>query len=251
MPSELVKTLPAELMVVDQEAINKAIVEAQEFAEQHANRLALGVEVYEAQGIQSEVDMERANEILGSIASARRTTEEKWEAPVSFFNKTHKTLTGWRKRGTDLFDRLRERIEKPMKAYVRAQEELARQRQAEAERAAEQLRRVKEAEARRLAREGEIAASREAKAMAEAITAPVLPGPEFKLEGTNIRRPWTVTIFEPMALVKAIAEGRAPLEAIKEFDVVFLKRRAAELGKEGVIYPGVRADQDVGFSTRA
>src|SRR4030067_707890 len=101
-PTELVKTLPADLWVVDKDTINTAIKEAQEFAQQHANRLSLAVETYEANGIQTALDMERANEVLGSIVSARRTTEEKWEAAVSFFNKAHKTLTGRRKRGPGL-----------------------------------------------------------------------------------------------------------------------------------------------------
>jgi len=230
--------------------MNSWIAEAQALASEHVNRLTVAIQQYEQTGITTEVDMQRANEILGSVAAARRMVEEKWEVPVKAANTTHKILTGLRKRGTDLFDSLRARIEKPMKTYIKQQEELARQRQREADEAAAELKKRQEAEARRLARQGDVAGAREAKAVAQAITAPVMPGPEIKLDGTTLRRPWIITIFDPLALVKAIAEGQAPIEVIREFNEVYLKRRASEINQEGIIYPGVRAKQDIGFGVK-
>lgn len=239
------------LEAVDHGKINDSIRQAHAYVEQQASRLAVAVKTFEDGGIQSDLDMARANEILTDIVAARRSTEERWEAPIAFFRKAHQTLTGWRKRGTDLFDGLRQRLERPMKEYINEREKLQRKRQQEAERAAATLRKAKEAEARRLAKQGDIAAALDAKAVAEAIIAPVLPTDDLKLEGNTIRKVWTITITDRVALVKAIADGTAPLEVIKQFDESFLKRQAIERGQEGELYPGVIASREISFSVKA
>ncbi len=242
------KTLALE--IIDPAQLNTSIQQVQEYSQQQAWRLSVAVKSVEDTGIHSKVELDRANEILGAIVDASATVEERWEAPIAFFRKAHQTLTGWRKRELSLFEALRARIEAPMKAFIAAHEAEERRRQEEAERAALLLRKAKEAEAKRLAKQGELGAAMLAKEMAAAIVAPTIPTEEIKLEGNAIRKQWEVTVTDPMALIKAVAEGAAPIEVIKDFDESFLKRRAAERGSDGELFPGVTAKQVIGFAVR-
>jgi len=190
--------------------------------------------------------MERANEVLAVIAEGKKIVEDYWNPKVSAAHGLHKMLTTARGEFTKRFDSLRERLERPMKAFRRAQDEEKARQQREIDRAAEALRKRKEAEARELMKQGQVAAAKEMKEEARAIVAPVLAIDTPKLEGTRESRPWVVTVVDPMALVIAIAEGKVSIEAIKEFNLGWLKRRASE--QNGLNYPGVSAEQDYSFA---
>jgi hypothetical protein len=108
-----------------------------------------------------------------------------------------------------------------------------------------------EAEARRIAEEAALAraVALEAggnKAAAEAVmAAPVVPAPVVVEKtvpagyGGATRRTWGAEVFDKLALVKAVAEGKAPLEAVEASGPV-LNGMARAL-KGALSIPGVRA----------
>jgi len=232
--------------------VQVAVAEAERIvATTKMDRLEAAVSTVEEQGIQNDAGMTQANEILLVIAEGKRIVEDYWAPKVSAAYAVHKMLTAERSKFTKRFDALRERLEKPMKEFRWAQAEEARRRQAEIDRAAEALRKQKLAEARKLTGEGDLAAAAELKAEAKAIVAPVVIMDTPKLEGTSERHPWVVTVDDSVALVQAIASGKVSMEAIKEFNLSWLKRRAAEVNDKATMermFPGVRVGQDISFA---
>ncbi len=227
--------------------VTTAIEQAEQVvARSNIDRLELAIKAVEEQGVHSEGQMEQANEILLVIAEGKTAVEKYWNPKVSAAHALHKMLTTARGEFTNRFDALRARLEKPMKAFRWAQIEENNRRQREIDQAAETLRKQKEAEARQLMKQGEVAAAKELRTEARAIVAPVLQVETQKLEGNTERQPWMVEVTDPMKLVIAIAEGKVSIEAIKEFNTGWLKKRATEMS--GLDYPGVRAWQDISFA---
>lgn len=81
------------------------------------------------------------------------------------------------------------------------------------------------------------------KEMAEAVlatpivdVAPVIETP--KVEGISFQTRYSAEVFDLMALIKAVAEGKVPIVAL-EANTVFLNRQAVALRSE-LKYPGVR-----------
>ena len=240
------------VIAAEPQEVQLAKVEAEQVvAKTNIDRLELVIKQFEEAGVHSDLEMERANEILAVIAEGKGRVEDYWNPKVSAAHGLHKMLTTARGEFTKRFDALRERLERPMKSWRREQAEEAARRQREIDLAAETLRKAKEAEARQLMKQGEVAAAQELKQEARAIVAPVLATETVKLDGTRESRPWVVTVENPMALVQAVAMGKVSIEVIKEFNAGWLKRMATAMNDKQTFelsYPGVKAEQDYSFA---
>lgn len=137
-----------------------------------------------------------------------------------------------------------------------AQQEAARQAAAAAEAAragdakkAEELQRQAEANAAA----AETAQAQAAVAAQEAAVVTVAP-PSIalvpKLSGVSGRMTYSAQVESLAALVQAVAEGKAPLEAIQA-NTVFLGQQARAFKKAGVLYPGVTVLAESALSVRA
>jgi len=114
----------------------------------------------------------------------------------------------------------------------------------------EEERRLQE-EAKKRAEEEALAAALEAEKAgdiqeAEAIIQTPVETPAIKIESyipkskeSHIRETWSAEGFDLMATVKAIADGKAPLQTV-EYDRVFLNKQATAY-KSALNIPGVRA----------
>lgn len=137
-----------------------------------------------------------------------------------------------------------------------AQQEAARQAAAAAEAAragdakkAEELQQQAEANAQA----AETAQAQAATAAQEAAVVTVAP-PSIalvpKLSGVSGRMTYTAQVENLKLLVHAIAEGKAPIEAIQP-NTVFLGQQARAFKKAGVLYPGVTVLAESALSVRA
>lgn len=111
-----------------------------------------------------------------------------------------------------------------------------------------------QADAQRLAAQAERSSCQAAAAAqtAEVITiAPLAPAPQ-RLTGIATRLIYSAEVVDLPALVRAVAEGQAPLQCLQA-DRKFLGAQARALQQEGLIFPGVqaRAEHQIAASRQA
>lgn len=114
---------------------------------------------------------------------------------------------------------------------------------------AEQLQQAAEANAA-VAETAQAQASTAAQEAAVVTVAPPTLAVVPKLAGVSGRMTYTAQVESLKALVHAIAEGKAPIEAVQA-NTVFLGQQARAFKKAGVLYPGVTVQAESALSVRA
>lgn len=199
--------------------------------------------------ITDDAGLEAASSFLKTIKNFRSMVKEHYEQDVKKAHELWKSLTEKRRKADDPLDQAERIIKIGMSAYHTAQEQ-KRQREEQA----------RQAEARKQAEEAKLAAAQEAEnggdheaasAILEApapvipvTVAPVVP----KIAGVSYKKVWHVEVTDKLALLRAIAEGRAPIGLV-DVNEGSLKKLAAALALEAP-YPGVRAWQQSEVSAR-
>jgi len=181
-----------------------------------------------------------AGETWKELTGLEKRIKAYWEDDVETARNLHKSLVAKRDAMLVPVGEQKNALRLGMKTFEDEQERARRAAQAAAE-----------AEARRIAEEAALAraVALEAggnKAAAEAVmAAPVVPAPVVVEKtvpagfGGATRRTWGAEVFDKLALVKAVAEGKAPLEAVEASGPV-LNGMARAL-KGALSIPGVRA----------
>lgn len=199
----------------------------------------------EAIGIPS--DQRKADE-LGSlqvrIGAYTKRLQEFWKIPKDAFFKMHRLITGAEKDDLAPWVALDAAVKsngiKFRQEQQRIADEIARRKQREHEEEQERLRK----EAAASLRYGEIDAAQETTARLEALaSAPPVQAAPVKVAGMAFGEKWVASVTDPMALVKAIAAGTVPLEAIGEFNMSYLNRQATALKNE-LNWPGVTVTRE-------
>lgn len=199
-------------------------------------------------GINDDNQLREVDTLLAKVNKAKDALEEATRPAISLAFARHRAMTGKVKEFMGRWDVLDGALRKLIIGYKQAKEELARKQQAELDRAAADQRRRLEEEARQAMRDGDISKAQSTQQLAQAVTAPVISQATPVLASTKDREVWEVQITDAMALVKAIAEGVVPLSAIKEFDLVFLRKEAAKRG--ALAWPGITAKKVPALSVR-
>ena len=181
-----------------------------------------------------------AGETWKSLTALEKRIKAYWEDDVTTALKLHRSLVAKRDAMLGPVGEQKKTLGIGMKSFEDEQERI---------RLAEQSRLM--AEARKVAEEAALAQAvileqNGHKAAAEAvIAAPVVPPAVYVPKttptgfGNATRRTWGAEVTDMMALVKAVAAGTVPIQAI-EANLVFLNQQARAL-KSAVQYPGVRA----------
>jgi len=143
-------------------------------------------------------------------------------------------------------------LDRKIGAYLQAQEQERLKREQEAREAAlkaEQDRLL--AEASHLSETGQQEQAEQVLEQAVKVEAPpvVLPSSVPKITGTSSRTNWKFQVTDLMALVKAVADGKVPIGAIKADDV-FLGQMARAM-KQNMKWPGVKVYAETGVSMRS
>lgn len=181
-----------------------------------------------------------AGETWKELTGLEKRVKEYWDGDVAAALKLHRSLVAKRDGMLKPVAEQKVALRVGMKAFEDEQERARREAQAKAE-----------AEARKAAEEAALAQAvalekNGHKAAADAVlAAPVVPPPVYIPPttpagfGAATRRTWGAEVFDFMALVKAVAEGKAPIEAI-EANTTFLNQQARAL-KGALSIPGVKA----------
>lgn len=204
----------------------------------------------------------KAGQFLVTIKDVRREIDATFDGPIASAHAAHKAIVAAKRNHSDPVDEAERIVKRKMAEYRQKQEDEARERQraaeAEARRIADEARRAAEAEARRVAEEARAAevarlkAEGDKKAAAAAAKAaiyvpPVVMPPPAPVvvphvapaaaAGVSFREKWSATVVDFAALVRAVADGKAPL-ALLTADTSALNRHAVAYKATAPI-PGV------------
>lgn len=209
--------------------------------------------------LQKEVDEKRTG-ITGPLNKAVKAVNDLFRAPKEYLEKAEATL----KRAMVTYTTEQERLAAEARRQAEAEARAERERLAQQEREAQEAARRAEAEAQAAAAAGDqvaaakaIQEAQAAQAQAEmaAITAnvmtvaPVVEAPA-KVSGISGRVNYSAEVTDLLALVKAVAEGAAPIECIQA-DTKFLGAQARAFKKAGSLFPGVIAKEERVIAARA
>ena len=181
-----------------------------------------------------------AGEMLKDLTGLEKQIKTYWEDDVAAALRLHRSLVAKRDAMLVPVGEKKTALRLGMKSWDGEQERIRRELQAKAD-----------AEARKAAEDAALAEAVELerngnKAAAEAVmAAPVAPAPVFIPKttpggyGQFTRKIWNAEVVDMLVLVKAVAAGHVPIQALQA-DKVFLNAQARSL-KGAMAYPGVRA----------
>jgi hypothetical protein len=198
-----------------------------------------------AKGLVIETDEQfvKAGELLKAIKALRAEIDQTFDPIIGKAHEAHKEAIAQKKKVdaplVEAEGLLKPRIARYLEDQERKRraEELRLQKLAQEEAERQQL-----ADAALLDDIGETAM---ANALIEekVYTPPVvLPRTAPKIAGITVRETWSAQVVNLMDLVKAVAAGRAPIQALQA-NTVFLNQQARSL-KNAMNWPGVRAVSD-------
>lgn len=185
---------------------------------------------------------ECAGNACKTLTTLEKRIKDYWEEDIARAYSMHKSLVSKREEMMKPVSARKALLRDQMKAWEDEQERVRREEQARAD-----------AEAKRLAEEQALAeaamheAAGDHEAAAAVIEQPLAPAPVVvastvpKGFGTFTRRTWRAEVTDLMALVKAVAAGKAPIKCL-EANMPFLNNQARALNTAMNI-PGVKAVQ--------
>ncbi len=216
-------------------------------------------DLMQVKALQKEVEEKRTS-ITGPLNQAVKAVNDLFRAPKEYLEKAEATL----KRSMVTWTTEQERLAAEARAKAEAEARAERERLAKIEREQQEAARKAQEEAQAAAAAGDTEAAAAAAAAAEeatqqaaiaAMTANVVTVvPEVeqasKVSGISGRTTYAAHVEDLLALVKAVAEGKAPIEAIQA-DTKFLNAQARAFKKQGQLYPGVNAVAERSIAARA
>jgi len=234
---------------------------------------AAGEDLQRIKALQKSVEDTRKT-IADPLFRAKQAVDALFKGPAEFLTQAEGVL----KRSMLAYQTEQERIAAAARAEAERLARIERERLAEIERQKQEAARAAEEEARRLAAEAAAAAEAGNDEAAEAlrqraesqaanaeaaqaeadgasqeaavITMPVAVAAPARVTGISGRVTYAAQVDNLLQLVHAIAEGKAPIEAIQA-NTVFLGAQARAFKKAGPLYPGVTVVAERGLSARA
>lgn len=216
--------------------VTEVETKAAELEKQIAPALAVAGEI----SVKDAASYTTAGAMLKDLTGLEKQIKAYWENDVTAALWLHRSLVAKRDAMLVPVGEKKTALRLGMKSWEDEQERVRRELQAKAE-----------AEARKAAEDAVLAEAAELerngnKAAAESMmVAPVAPAPVFIPKttpggyGQFTRRVWNAEVVDLLVLVKAVAAGQVPIQAIQA-DKVFLNAQARSL-KGAMAYPGVRA----------
>lgn len=218
-----------------------------------------GDDLKRIKSLQKEVEEKRTG-ITGPLNQAVKAVNDLFRAPKDYLDKAEATLkrsmVAWATEQDRLIAEARRKaeaeaqVERDRLARIEAEaNEQARKAEAEAQAAAEAGDKEAAAKAIQAAQEANQAALMATMTANVTTVAPQVDAPA-KMAGISGRVTYSAEVNDLKALIKAVAEGNAPIECIQA-DTKFLGAQARAFKKSGQLYPGVVAKEERGIAARA
>jgi hypothetical protein len=199
--------------------------------------------------IQTNDEYVRAGELLRTIKGLRGEVDQSFDPIIQKAHEAHREAIA-QKRKIEAPLAEAEGILKPrIAAYLNEQERIRREEELRLQRQAEEEARQRQLENAVIL--DDIGETEEANALLEerpTVAPVILPRSVPKVAGVSMSKRYSAVVTNLMELVKAVAVGKAPIQALKADDV-FLNRQAVAM-KEALQYPGVRIHIESNISAK-
>lgn len=192
---------------------------------------------------------EEAGGMLRGIMALKKKVAETFDPHIKRAYDAHRSLVAEKKSHESPLEQAEQALKRSMLSYQLVEEQKRREDEALAQEEARKQRERLEAQAAKAAAKGRIEKAEALQATAAAVVAPIIPTSTPKLAGVSVRVTWRATVTNLMELVKAVAAGVVPLNALQA-DTTFLNNQARAM-KETLAYPGVKAEQETGIASRS
>lgn len=198
--------------------------------------------------IASQPEYQQAADLLTEIKKRGKALEEKRKAITSPLDAAKKATMDMFRPAVDAINEFEKAVKLKMGGFVREQDRL---RQVAAAQAAEKARAEQEklmSQADKLREKGkeDLAAAKEQQAATTVAVAPLIEAPAAT--GAHARRIWKARLTDKMALIQAVADGRASPELLDYNESV--GNGLAKALKSGLNVPGLDAYEDISIAAR-
>ena len=198
--------------------------------------------------ITTQPEYQKAADLLSDIKSRGKALEEKRKAITAPLDAAKKATMDMFRPAVDAVEAFEKAVKAKMADFVREQDRIRRETE---ERAAEEARKQQEkllAKAEKAEAKGntEQAEALQMQAAATVAVSPIIETPTAS--GAHHRKQWKARLTSKMALIKAVAEGRASPELL-DFNESVANGLAKAL-KSGLNIDGVEAYEDIVIASR-
>lgn len=236
MAANLIENVPNTTIAISPDA-NKQIAGAKRF------------EAFAADLVIDSADMKAVAAVdLNTIKKLAKDIDETRKTMTKPLDEAKKSIMAFFEPATTSLTKAESIYKQKIIAFDKTEAEKALKLQRELEEKARLQREALEKEAAELAKAGNAEAASIVAEQAQITTAPIVNIAPPKVAGISTRKNWKAEVVDVLALVKAVAEGKAPLELIAPNMTVI--NRYAKASEDKLNIPGVRAFNDVVIASR-
>jgi hypothetical protein len=197
--------------------------------------------------VRDDHSFRRANDLLVELVKLKDEWDKYWKPKTSSAWATFKILKDAYNGPAAFIDSMIDKVKSAMAAYSEQKKRIVQAQQQALVESTEALKEAQLKEARSLIRKGMVVEGQILRQQATDLQAPIISDTTPKLDGTRVREEWgdfEVTDFQ--ALVKAVAEGMVPLDALVSNDTVI--RNKIKQMRKSFDWPGIVAKPRINFA---
>lgn len=192
---------------------------------------------------------QEAGERLKAIMALKKKIAETFDPHIDRAYKAHKELVAEKKSHETPLLEAEGHIKRAMLGYQQDQERIRREAEAKAQEEARKERERLEARAVKAAAAGKAEKAEALQQSAAMVVTPIIAPTTPRVAGISTRITYKATVIDKLELVKAVAAGTVPLNAL-DCNMPFLNNQARAM-RETLAYPGVKVEQETGLASRS
>jgi hypothetical protein len=197
--------------------------------------------------VRSAPELEDANSFLRGVKKAAEEIDERRRSMTKPIDESKKRIMDFFRTPLERLAEAERIVKRTIAGYLTEQERIRREAEARARAAAEAERRRLEEQAKRQEARGNPEAAETTREIAQSVTTPIA-APVERPAGLSMRKTYRAKVVDHLELVKAVAEGKAPLNLITPNQSA-LDGMARAL-KESFQVPGCRLETETGIASR-
>jgi hypothetical protein len=222
-----------------------AVIETSEIRQESSTALAVAKDFK----VTSQDEYITSADRLKAIKALARKIDETFDPHIKRAFDSHRALCAEKKQHMQPLEDAERLIKKAVIGYQLDQERIRREAEARAQEEARKERERLEAQSRKLEAKGKAEQAAAKQAAADAVIAPTIAPSVPKVAGLSTRVTFKAVVLDKLELVKAVAAGIVPLNAL-DANMPFLNNQARAM-RQTMAYPGVRVEEETGLASRS
>jgi DNA repair exonuclease SbcCD ATPase subunit len=195
-----------------------------------------------------QASYESAAGLLKTIKDMAKRLEEERKKITSPLDVAKKAVMDLFRSPSEKLSESESKLKSLMLDYQEVQDRIRREQEAKLQREAEKKQRELEDRAQKAEESGKTEKADELREKAAMTVAPTLAPNVQKVEGLSVRETWSAEVTDMTALVKAVAEGKAPMNFLTVNTTVL--NAQARATKDSLSFPGVKFIATKGLASR-